>query len=92
MRDLVSYSDGLLLTLLIVWFAADYFPIFWGSGLASIDDEIIDFTQKGGWHKIDSVDVRNKILYEILVKNFSQLTEGLKVRIGDFSLFYPDGN
>ena len=91
MSDLIQYLDALFLTQLTVSDAVYHFPVFWTED-SSIDDEIIDFTQKGGWHRINSVGAFHKRQYDILVENFSQLTEGLKVRVGDLSLFYSDGN
>jgi hypothetical protein len=61
-------------------------PVIWGSGVpVEIDDEIIDFTQKGGWRKIDSADPLHKRNYRLLLKQLDVLTEGVKVGIDDFS-------
>ncbi|RXW19609.1 hypothetical protein EST38_g6237 [Candolleomyces aberdarensis] len=59
--------------------AARYFPIFWTKARA-IDDEIVDFTQKGGWDKIDSLDAYYKEYYSSLSDAFGPLIEGLKSR------------
>ncbi|RXW17511.1 hypothetical protein EST38_g8350 [Candolleomyces aberdarensis] len=60
--------------------AAYLLPIFWTTESASIDDEIINFSQNGGWQKIDSVHVQYKAHYSSLSNKFGPLTKGLKKR------------
>jgi hypothetical protein len=62
-------------------------PRFWNSPGVDIDDEIIDFTQKGGWGKVDSADAFSKHDYQYILRNLDILTEGVKVGIDNFSLF-----
>jgi hypothetical protein len=57
--------------------------------LVEIDDELIDFTQKGGWGKIDSAPPGRKGDYHLILEQFDVLTEGVKVGINNFSLFLP---
>jgi hypothetical protein len=56
--------------------------------LVEIDDELIDFSQKGGWAKIDSANVhpRHKGDYAYLLAQLDVLTEGVRVGIDNFSL------
>ncbi|KAJ2920739.1 hypothetical protein H1R20_g16358, partial [Candolleomyces eurysporus] len=61
-------------------FAIRYLPVFWRASSASIDDEIIVFIQKGGWHQIDYADVRYKGHYSMLLTKFDSITQGLKKR------------
>jgi hypothetical protein len=89
-RDLVRVSGGSLLTRFIVEHAIDHFPVFW-TRASAIDDDIISFTQKGGWHKLDSVHAGSKSSYSPLWKRFDSLTEGLKVGVGDFTVCYEGG-
>ncbi|RXW14710.1 hypothetical protein EST38_g11146 [Candolleomyces aberdarensis] len=59
--------------------AADNLPIYWTMG-SPIDDEIINFTQQGGWLKIDSVHAGYKSYYSFLLNECGPLTEGIKNR------------
>jgi hypothetical protein len=87
--DAVYYSDGLQLTQLIVHEAIISLPRFWMKSSA-IDDEILDFTQKGGWHRIDSeVPATFKMSYACLLEHFDTLSEGLKVCVNGFFVFIP---
>jgi hypothetical protein len=56
--------------------------------LVEIDDELLDFSQKGGWAKIDSANVhfRHKEAYPYLLEQLDVLTKGVKVGINNFSL------
>jgi hypothetical protein len=61
--------------------------------LVEIDDELIDFSQKGGWAKIDSANVHPgcKEYYPLILERLDVLTEGVKVGIDDFSLVLSRG-
>jgi hypothetical protein len=89
-RDVLLYSNGQVLTKLIVSSAILDLPqILAPQGvLVEIDDELIDFSQKGGWAKIDSPNVhpRRKRYYPYLLEQLGVLTEGVRVGINNFSL------
>jgi hypothetical protein len=67
-----------------------YLPRFWAPKgvLGEIDDELIDFTQKDGWAKMDSADVHpvHKGTYPYLLERLDVLTKGVRVGIDNFSL------
>ncbi|KAJ2912593.1 hypothetical protein MD484_g7816, partial [Candolleomyces efflorescens] len=64
--------------------ATQHLPVFWTTESASIDDEIIDFTLKGGWHKIDRLPPSEyKGYYWPIVEYFDRLTAGIKNRNPD---------
>jgi hypothetical protein len=54
--------------------------------LVEIDDELIDFTEKGGWGKIDSAYPSWKGGYYLILEQLDVLTEGVRVGIDNFSL------
>jgi hypothetical protein len=90
-RDALLYSNGQVLTKLIVSDIIFYLPRFWDPQgiLVEIDDELIDFNQKGGWAKLDSatnVHPGRKKDYRHLLKKLDVLTEGVRVGIDNFSL------
>jgi hypothetical protein len=89
-RDLLLYSNGQVLTKLIVPAVVAGLPQFLAPRgvLVEIDDELIDFTQKGGWAKIDSANVHpgRKEHYPYLLEQLDVLTEGVRVGIDNFSL------
>jgi hypothetical protein len=51
-------------------------------------DELIDFSQKGGWAKIDSANIhpQHKEDYPYLLEKLDVLTKGVRVGINNFSL------
>jgi hypothetical protein len=89
-RDVLLYSNGQVLTKLIGADVIVNLPRFLGPQgvLVEIYDELIDFTQKGGWAKIDSANVhpRLKRNYPYLLEQLDVLTEGVRVGIDNFSL------
>jgi hypothetical protein len=90
-RDVLLYSNGQVLTKLIVLDSMINLPLFLAPKgvLVEIDDELIDFSQKGGWAKIDSatnVHPGRKKYYHHLLKTLDVLTKGVKVGIDNFSL------
>jgi hypothetical protein len=84
------YSNGQVLTKLIVPDVIGKFPSFLAPHgvLVEIDDELIDFSQKGGWAKIDSANVHPswKKDYPYLLEQLDVLTKGVRVGIDNFSL------
>ncbi|RXW20566.1 hypothetical protein EST38_g5288 [Candolleomyces aberdarensis] len=55
-------------------------PTYWRR-MSTMDDEIVDFTRKGGWHKLDAIlDVYSKARYSSLLEESSLLTEDFKNR------------
>jgi hypothetical protein len=91
-RDVLLYSNGQVLTKLIVLTVIADLPQFLAPQgvLVEIDDELIDFSQKGGWAKIDSANVHpvHKAAYRYLL---DVPTEGVRVGIDNF-LVSSDGN
>jgi hypothetical protein len=89
-RDVLLYSNGHVLTKLIVFNIIGSLPRFLAQQgvLVEINDELIDFSQKGGWAKIDSANVPpgRKRHYPYLLKQLDVLTECVRVGIDDFSL------
>ncbi|KAJ2920755.1 hypothetical protein H1R20_g16338, partial [Candolleomyces eurysporus] len=71
--------------------ATHHLPVFWTKA-SPMDDDILDFTQKGGWHKLDSVHAENKVYYSCLLNELDSLTRGLKNRnpevVGVMSMFF----
>jgi hypothetical protein len=89
-RDVLLYSNGQVLTKLIVSNVILDIPLFLAPPGVSveIDDELVDFSQKGGWAKIDSATIHPvyKGYYADLLKQLDVLTEGVKVGIDNFSV------
>jgi hypothetical protein len=89
-RDVLLYSNGQVLTTLIVYRVIGDLPLFLAPPgvLVEIDDELIDFSQKGGWAKIDSANghPERKWSYLYLLEQLDVLTEGVRVGIDNFSL------
>jgi hypothetical protein len=91
-RDVLLYSNGQVLTKLIVYKIIVDLPEFLAPrGVLvepEIDDELIDFTQKGGWAKVESamnVDPLRKQDYDSLLGNMHVL-KGVRVGINNLSL------
>jgi hypothetical protein len=89
-RDVLLYSNGQVLTKLIVLPVIDSLPQYLASqGVLVEIDELIDFSQKGGWAKIDSatdVHPARKQYYPYLLEQLDVLTKGVRVGIDNFSL------
>jgi hypothetical protein len=89
-RGPLLYLNGQVLTKLIVSNVIGNLPLFLTprAVLVEIDDELIDFTHKGGWAKVDAANVhpRRKVNYRYLLEQLDVLTEGVRVGIDNFSL------